>query len=52
MSTDLDAHAPGIPAALHQEGTVHSRCEQTLEPLHLEVGLTEPFWDPQGDRFE
>ena len=28
----------GIIAALQKPGTVHSRCEQTREPLHLAVG--------------
>jgi hypothetical protein len=37
--------ALGIPAALHREGQVFSRCEQTLEPLHLNVGRNGP--DPQ-----
>jgi hypothetical protein len=32
----------GIPAALHQPGVVHSRCEQSREPLQLEVGLDGP----------
>jgi hypothetical protein len=32
----------GIPAALHQPATVHSRCEQSLEPLLLDVGLDAP----------
>ena len=34
--------ALGIPAALHRPGLVHSRCEQSLEPLHLEVGVNGP----------
>jgi len=34
--------ALGIPAALHTPGTVHSRCEQTMERLELEVGLNGP----------
>jgi len=34
--------ALGIPAALHQPATVHSRCEQSMEPLLLEVGLDGP----------
>jgi hypothetical protein len=34
--------ALGIPAALHREGVVESRCEQTLEPLRLEVGVNGP----------
>ena len=32
----------GIPAALHEPATVQSRCEQSLEPLRLEVGLLGP----------
>jgi hypothetical protein len=34
--------ALGIPAALHQSATVHSRSEQSMEPLHLEVGVDGP----------
>jgi hypothetical protein len=34
--------ALGVPAALHAPGTVHSRCEQSGEPLHLEVGREGP----------
>lgn len=34
--------ALGIPAALHQPATVHSRCEQSLEPLELDVSLDGP----------
>jgi hypothetical protein len=34
--------ALGIPAALHRRGVVHSRCEQSLDPLDLEVGLNGP----------
>ncbi len=34
--------ALGVPAALHKPGTVHSRCEQSGEPLHLTVGLQGP----------
>ncbi|MBZ5589462.1 MAG: alkylmercury lyase family protein [Acidobacteriia bacterium] len=34
--------ALGVPAALHKPGVVHSRCEQSGEPLHLEVGLEGP----------
>lgn len=34
--------ALGIPAALHRPGLVHSRCEQSLEPLRLSVGLDGP----------
>jgi hypothetical protein len=39
--------ALGIPAALHKPATVHSRCEQSLEPLELEVsdrGLEASDW--------
>jgi len=32
----------GIPAALHRPARVHSRCEQSLEPLELAVGLEGP----------
>jgi Alkylmercury lyase len=32
----------GIPAALRRPGRVHSRCEQSGEPLNLEIGLTGP----------
>ena len=34
--------ALGIPAALGQPATVHSRCEQSLEPLDLTVGPLGP----------
>ena len=34
--------ALGIPAALQQPATVQSRCEQSMEPLRLEVGLEGP----------
>jgi hypothetical protein len=34
--------ALGIPAALHEPATVHSRCEQSGEPLVLEVELSGP----------
>src|SRR5215831_3897605 len=34
--------ALGIPAALRQPATVQSRCEQSREPLRLEVGLDGP----------
>ena len=34
--------ALGVPAALHQQATVHSRCEQSGEPLHLDVALNGP----------
>jgi hypothetical protein len=36
----------GIPAALHAEAEVFSRCEQTLEPIHLRVGKEGPV-DPE-----
>ena len=39
--------ALGIPAALRQPATVHSRCEQSLAPLELTVsdqGLEAPGW--------
>jgi len=32
----------GIPAALHRKGRIHSRCEQSGEPLNLEIGLEGP----------
>lgn len=32
----------GVIAALQQPGVVHSRCEHSGEPLHLEVGLDGP----------
>lgn len=34
--------ALGVPAALHKPGTIHSRCEQSGEPFHLDVGLQGP----------
>lgn len=34
--------ALGIAAALHRPAQVRSRCEQSLEPLHLAVGLDGP----------
>jgi hypothetical protein len=34
--------ALGISAALHRPGMVHSRCEQSHEPLNLSVALTGP----------
>jgi len=34
--------ALGIPAALHRPGLVRSRCDQSLEPLSLPVGLNGP----------
>jgi len=34
--------ALGIPAALRKPGTVHSRCEQSLQPLELEVSTEGP----------
>jgi hypothetical protein len=32
----------GIPAALHKPATIHSRCEQSMQPLHLEIGDLGP----------
>ena len=34
--------ALGIPAAFHRSGVVHSRCEQSLEPLRLQIGVDGP----------
>jgi hypothetical protein len=34
--------ALGIPAALHRPATVHSRCEQSLQPLELAVSDSGP----------
>jgi hypothetical protein len=34
--------ALGVPAALNLPGEVHSRCEQSGEPLRLSVGLDGP----------
>lgn len=34
--------ALGVPAALHKPGTIHSRCEQSGEPFHLNVGFQGP----------
>ena len=34
--------ALGVPAALHQEAIIHSRCEGSGEPLQLDVGLQGP----------
>ena len=34
--------ALGIPAALQKPAWVHSRCEQSLEPLELEVSTAGP----------
>ena len=34
--------ALGIPAALQKPGMVHSRCEQSSEPLQLNVSLQGP----------
>jgi hypothetical protein len=34
--------ALGIPAALQAEATVHSRCEQSLEPLEIDVTSAGP----------
>jgi hypothetical protein len=38
--------ALGIPAALHRPGLVRSRCEQSLAPLDLHVGLEGPEPSP------
>ena len=34
--------ALGVPAVLHKPGSVHSRCEQSREPLHLTISLQGP----------
>lgn len=34
--------ALGVPAALHQPAVVHSRCEQSGEPLRLAIGPDGP----------
>jgi hypothetical protein len=34
--------ALGVPAALHKASVVHSRCEQSGEPLRLRVGFDGP----------
>jgi hypothetical protein len=34
--------ALGVLAALRNPGTIHSRCEQSGEPFHLNVGLQGP----------
>jgi hypothetical protein len=39
--------ALGIPAALHKPATVHSRCEQSMEALHLPVGLHGPEYSAE-----
>ncbi len=36
----------GVIAALHRPGSVQSRCEQSRDPLELEVGLDRP---PESD---
>jgi Alkylmercury lyase len=36
----------GIPAALHKPATVHSRCEQSMQPLQLEI---ESHGPPSSD---
>ena len=38
--------ALGIPAALHQEAIVHSRCGHSGEPLRLQVGADRPEPSP------
>jgi alkylmercury lyase-like protein len=35
--------ALGVLAALHKPGTIHSRCAQSGEPLHLQVDLQGPM---------
>jgi hypothetical protein len=32
----------GIPAALHAPAVVHSRCEESRVPLHLDIGPSGP----------
>jgi hypothetical protein len=34
--------ALGVPAALHKPGTIHSHCEQSGQPFHLNVRLKGP----------
>lgn len=34
--------ALGVLAALHANGTVHSRCEQSLEPIRIRVSAAGP----------
>ena len=36
----------GIPAALQRPAAVFSRCEASMEPLHLEIGLDGPGASP------
>jgi hypothetical protein len=36
----------GIPAALHAEAVVSTRCEETLEPIHLRVRRDGPDPEP------
>jgi hypothetical protein len=38
--------ALGVLAALHSEGEVFSRCEQSLEPLHISVRKNGPEPEP------
>ena len=38
--------ALGIPAALHRPGLVHSRCEESYEPLHLPIDVNGPERSP------
>ena len=42
------ANVPGMPgsAALRRPGLIRSRCEQSLDPLHLPVGLNGPESSP------
>jgi hypothetical protein len=44
--------ALGIPAALHAEAEVLSRCEQTREPLRIHVGREGPLPEPCVVHFE
>ncbi len=36
----------GIPAALHAEADVYTRCEETLEPIHVRVRRGGPDPEP------
>jgi hypothetical protein len=38
--------ALGIPACLHLPGEVHSRCDQSMDPIHLRVGSGGPDPEP------
>jgi Alkylmercury lyase len=41
----------GVPAALRKPAVVHSRCEQSLEPLDLAIGPGGPEGAAAGWRF-